>query len=193
MRPEVDLSEVREFRSAKEWERWLARNHEKSKGIWIRMFKKSSGKATVSNSDAVDVALCYGWITGQIRPLDEISWLGKYVPRRPRSIWSKINTRRAERLIAEGRMKPVGLEQVEEAKKDGRWERAYSPPSEAKVPEDFLRELQKNKAAKEFFEGLNKANVYSVVFRVENAKSPELRRAKIRQLIERLERREKFH
>lgn len=182
-----------EFGSAEEWEKWLDKNHDKSKGVWIRMFRKSSGVATVSNSDALDVALCYGWITGQSRPYDEASWLDRYVPRRPKSIWSAINTRRAERLIAEGRMKPVGLKQVEEARNDGRWERAYRPPSEAKPPEDFLRELRKSRKAKSFFDKLGKTNVYSIVFRIENAKDAELRKVKIRQMVDMLERGEKFH
>lgn len=182
-----------EFASASEWEKWLAKNHAKSTGVWIRVFRKNSGVVSVSNSDALDVALCYGWITGQAKRYDDRSWLDRFVPRRPKSIWSKINTRRAERLIAEGRMKPAGIKQIEEAKKDGRWERAYSPPSEAKVPDDFLKELAKNRKANGFFHKLVKTNVYSIIFRVENTKSSELRRAKVREIVEMLERGEKFH
>jgi uncharacterized protein YdeI (YjbR/CyaY-like superfamily) len=187
------VDEIAEFVSAAEWEEWLAKNHSTSKGVWIRLFKKGSGVASVTNAEALDVALCYGWITGQARPHDDTSWLGRFVPRRPRSIWSKINVGHAERLAKEGRMKPAGLKQVEEAKRDGRWGRAYSPPSQAEVPADFTRELNKNKKALAFFETLNRANVYAVVFRLENAKSEEARKAKIRQMIEMFERGERFH
>jgi len=137
--------------------------------------------------------LCYGWITGQARPCDERSWLGRFVPRGPKSIWSKINTKRAETLIRQGRMKPAGLRQVEEARRDGRWDRAYSPPSTAKLPEDFIKALQKNKKAKAFFRTLNRANIYSVVFRLENAKNEEQRTTKIKRMIKMFEKGEKFH
>jgi uncharacterized protein YdeI (YjbR/CyaY-like superfamily) len=182
-----------EFRSAEEWEEWLAENHIASKGTWIRFFRKGSGVVSVTTGEALDVALCYGWITGQARPYDDTSWLGRFVPRRPKSIWSKVNVCHAERLIREGRMKPAGLKQIEEAKRDGRWDRAYSPQSKAKVPTDFISELSKNEKALAFFKTLNKANVYSVVFRLENAKTEEARKAKIRQIVKMFERGEAFH
>ncbi len=147
----------------------------------------------MNTSQALDVALCYGWITGKAKPYDEKSWLNKFVPRRPRSIWSKINTQHAERLIREGRMKSAGLEEIERAKRDGRWDRAYAPPSLAKLPDDFVKELRKNRKAETFFRTLNKANVYAVVFRLENATSNEKRKAKIKQIIKMFERGEKFH
>ncbi len=187
------MDEIAEFQSASQWDEWLAKNHSKSKGIWIRFFKKAFVVSSINNSDALDVALCYGWITGQARPCDEGSWLGRFVPRRPKSIWSKINTKRAETLIIQGRMKPAGLEQVKEAKRDGRWDRAYSQPSTAKLPEDFIKALQKNKEAETFFKTPNRANIYSVVFRLENAKNEEVRREKIRQMIKMFEKGEKFH
>jgi uncharacterized protein YdeI (YjbR/CyaY-like superfamily) len=187
------MDEVAEFKTASQWDKWLAANHSKSKGIWIRFFKKASDVSSVSASDALDVALCYGWITGQAKPYDEKSWLSRFVPRRPKSIWSKINTKRAEKLIRQGRMKPAGLKQVREAKRDGRWDRAYRPPSTAKLPGDFTRALEKNKDAKVFFKTLNRANVYSVVFRLENAKNKESRREKIKQMIKMFEKGEKFH
>jgi len=139
------------------------------------------------------VALCYEWITGQAKPYDERSWLGRFVPRRPKSIWSKINTKRVETLIRQGRMKPAGFKQVREAKIDGRWDRAYHPPSTAKLPEDFIKALQKNKEAEAFFRSLNRANIYSVVFRLENAKNEEQRRMKISQMIKMFEKGERFH
>jgi uncharacterized protein YdeI (YjbR/CyaY-like superfamily) len=187
------MDEIAEFKSASQWDKWLAKNHSKSHGIWIRFFKKASDVSSINTSDALDVALCYGWITGQARPYDERSWLGKFVPRRPKSIWSKINTKRAETLIRQGRMTSAGLKQVEEAKRDGRWDRAYSPPSSAKLPEDFLKALRKNKEAEAFFKTLNRANIYSVVFRLENAKNEESRSMKIRQMIKMFEKGEKFH
>ena len=187
------MDEIVEFQSSSEWDKWLAKNYSKSTGLWIRFFKKTSHISSVSTSDALDVALCYGWITGQAKPYDEESWLGRFVPRRPKSTWSKINTKRAETLIKQGRMKPAGLKHVREAKKDGRWDRAYSPPSTAKLPEDFIRALKKNKEAGAFFKTLNRANIYSVVFRLENARNEELRKAKIEQIIRMFERREKFH
>jgi uncharacterized protein YdeI (YjbR/CyaY-like superfamily) len=113
------VDEIAEFKSAAEWEDWLAKNHSLSKGIWVRFFKKGSGFTSVTNTEALDAALCYGWITGQARPYDDTSWLGRFVPRRPRSIWSKINAGHVDRLTGEGRMKPAGLKQVEEAKRMG--------------------------------------------------------------------------
>jgi uncharacterized protein YdeI (YjbR/CyaY-like superfamily) len=187
------LDETLEFESESQWEKWLEKNHDKSKGVWIRLFKKDSGIQTVAVSRAVDVALCYGWITGQAKSHDENSWLARFVPRRPRSIWSKINVQHANRLIREGRMKPAGLRQIEDAKRDGRWARAYSPPSKAKLPNDFLKELQKNRRAQAFFKALNKANVYALVFRLENTRSEARRKEKINQFVKMFERGEKFH
>ena len=187
------MDEIVEFQSASQWDRWLAQNYSKSKGIWIRFFKKDSDVSSINTSDALDAALCYGWITGQEKPYDEKSWLGRFVPRRPKSIWSKVNTKSAEKLIRQGRMKPAGLKQIEEARRDGRWDRAYSPPSTAKLPQDFTEALQRNKKALLFFKTLNRANIYSVVFRLENAKNEELRKAKIKQIIRMFEKGEKFH
>lgn len=170
----------------------MARNHSKSKGVWMRIVKKGSGVPSVSIADALDVALCYGWITGQARSWDEKSWEGRFVPRRPGSIWSKINTERAQKLIMEGRMKPAGLREIEEAKRDGRWARAYSPPSRATVPEDFLGELRKSEKAEAFFKTLNRTRVYSIIFRLETSKSGRLREAKIREMIRIFERGEWF-
>jgi uncharacterized protein YdeI (YjbR/CyaY-like superfamily) len=187
------MDEIVEFQSASQWDKWLAKNYSKSKGIWIRFFKKASDASSINTSDALDLALCYGWITGQAKPYDERSWLGRFVPRRPKSIWSKINTERAEMLIRQGRMNSAGLKQIEEAKRDGRWNRAYSPPSTATLPEDFLKALQTNKEAEAFFKTLNRANIYSVVFRLENAKNEESRRMRVTQMIKMFEQGEKFH
>lgn len=182
-----------EFKSTKEMETWLAANHSNSDGIWLRIYKKGSGVPSIKVGEALEVALCYGWITGQSRPHDEESWLGRFVPRRPKSIWSKINVGIAERLVAEGRMKPAGLKQVEAAKKDGRWSRAYSSPKDAVFPPDFLDALGKNEKALAFSKTLNRANFYAIVFRIENAKTPKRRIAKITSIVEMLENEETFH
>ena len=187
------MDEIVEFQSMSQWDKWLAKNYSRSEGIWIRFFKKASDVSSMTTSDALDVALCYGWITGQAKPYDEKSWLGRLVPRRPKSIWSKINTKRVETLIKQGRMKPAGLKQVRQAKRDGRWDRAYSPPSTAKLPEDFIKALKKSREAEAFFSTLNRANIYTVVFRLANAKNEEQRRTKIRQMIKMFEKGEKLH
>jgi uncharacterized protein YdeI (YjbR/CyaY-like superfamily) len=188
-----DVDDVAEFRSGAEWDRWLAENHTGSKGVWIRLFRKGSGMPSVTVAEALDSALCYGWITGQARPYDGTSWLARFVPRRPKSIWSKINVGHVERLASEGRMRPAGLKQVEDAKRDGRWDRAYSPPRTARVPADFTRALRKNKKALAFFETLNKTNRYAVLFRLENTRSEAAREAKIDQIVLMLEREGTFH
>ena len=181
------MKDIMSFKSTIEWEDWLANNHSISKGLWIRHFKKDSEKASVTTLEALEVALCYGWITGQGKPCDDQSWLVRYVPRRPNSIWSKINTELAERLIKEGRMKPAGLKQIDEAKRDGRWARAYNSQRNAILPEDFLQELYKNKKATASFKTLNKSKRYAIIFRLENTRNIESRRAKINSIIAMLE------
>jgi uncharacterized protein YdeI (YjbR/CyaY-like superfamily) len=139
------------FASPEAWEAWLDENHAVSDGLWLKIAKKGSGIETVSFAEALDVALCYGWIDSQADSFDERYWLQRFTPRRPRSKWSKRNRAKVTKLIEEGRMKPAGLREVERAKADGRWEAAYEPQSTATVPEDFRRELEKNEAAREFF------------------------------------------
>jgi uncharacterized protein YdeI (YjbR/CyaY-like superfamily) len=181
------------FESPEAWENWLAENHARPNGVWLRLFKKYTGKPTISYEEALDVALCFGWIDGQGRGYDEQSHLQKFTPRRPRSVWSKLNTQRVERLIREGRMRPAGLAQVEEAKRDGRWERAYAPPSAAEIPEDFLAELNKRPNARAFFDTLNKRNTYPIAYRLHNAKKPETRKRRMGEILAMLERGEKFY
>ncbi len=181
------------FESSKKWEAWLAKNHGKSNAIWLQIFKKGSGQKSVNYAEALDVALCYGWIDGQKNTYDGHSWLQKFTPRRSKSGWSKINTQHVERLIKEGKMKPAGLLQIEAAKQDGRWERAYHSQSNASVPEDFLQELDKNKKAKMFFGTLNKANIYAIVYRLQTAKKPETRQKRMKMILEMLSKGEKFH
>ena len=156
------------------------------------MFPKSSTDHNITWDEAVDVAICYGWIDGQSRKHDDVSRVQRFTPRRARSSWSKINTERVERLIKTRRMRAAGLREVERAKADGRWDAAYSPPSRATVPDDFLRELKKNKKAAAFFATLNKRNTFPVVYRLETAKKPETRAKRIAAMIEMFERGEKF-
>ena len=181
------------FKSPKEWAGWLAKNHSKSNGIWLKFFKKNSGIASISHSEALDEALCYGWIDGQIKKYDQTSWLHKFTPRRLKSIWSKRNIEHINRLIGAGKMKPSGFREVEMAKTDGRWERAYDSPGAMQVPEDFLKELSRNKKAKAFFETLNKANIYSITWRLQTAKKPETREKRMKAIIKMLTQGKKFH
>ena len=186
-------NQTRAFASSKAWETWLARNHAKTPGLWLQIYKKGSGQRSVTYAEALDAALCYGWIDSQKRPKDEASWLQRFGPRRPRSGWSRINTRHAERLIAAGRMQPAGLAEIEAARRDGRWQRAYDSSSAASVPTDFLRALAKDKKAQAFFEGLSRANVYAIIYRLHTAKKPETRQKRMRTILAMLARGESFH
>jgi uncharacterized protein YdeI (YjbR/CyaY-like superfamily) len=181
-----------EFETAKTFENWLEKNHDTSSGFWMKIFKKDSGKKTISYAEALDVALCYGWIDGQKQSFDEQSWLQKFCPRTAKSIWSKINIGHVERLVNEGKMRPAGLKAVEKAKADGRWEKAYDSPSKMTIPEDFLQELTKNKKAEEFFRGLNKTNLFFIGFRLQTAKKQETREKRMKEIIEKLARGEKL-
>jgi uncharacterized protein YdeI (YjbR/CyaY-like superfamily) len=181
------------FANKKKWADWLAKQHDKSAGVWLRIAKKGANIPSVTYEEALDVALCYGWIDGQKKGFDDQYWLQKFTPRGPRSIWSKINTEKAERLIASGEMKPAGLKAIEADKQDGRWEAAYEGQKRISVPEDFQAALDKNKKAKAFFETLNSVNRYAILFRIYNAKKPETRARKIQQFVEMLERGEKIH
>lgn len=188
------MTDVLDVRSAKEWEAWLKVNHAKvDEGVWLRMFPKSSPDHNLTWDEAVDVAICYGWIDGQSKKLDDVSRVQKFTPRRKNSSWSKINTERVERLTKSRRMRAAGRREVEAAKADGRWAAAYSPPSRATVPDDFMRELKKNKKAAKFFETLNKRNTYPVVYRLETAKTPETRAKRIKAIIEMFEQGKKFY
>ncbi|MBW8863918.1 MAG: YdeI/OmpD-associated family protein [Verrucomicrobia bacterium] len=182
-----------QFKTAAAFRAWLTVNHATCDGIWLRFFKKDSGKATVTYAEALDQALCFGWIDGQVKSLDELSWIQKFTPRRARSGWSKRNTEHVERLAKAGLMMPAGLQQVEAAKVDGRWAAAYESSKNAKPPADFLKALGKDKKAKAFFETLNKANVYAIVYRLQTAKKPETRARRMETILAMLGRGEKFH
>jgi uncharacterized protein YdeI (YjbR/CyaY-like superfamily) len=163
------------FTTPEKFEKWLSENYELDEGIWLKMYKKDSGEKTVVYKEALDVALCYGWIDGQVKKYDDKSYIQKFTPRRKRSNWSKRNVEHIERLTAEGRMKPSGIAEVERAKADGRWEKAYDSPSEMEVPEDFLNALKANPNALEFFQSLNKINRFAIAYQLHDAKRPETR------------------
>ncbi len=188
-----DGSPVKLFKSRKSWAAWLDKNHLQSSGLWLRISKKSAISPSVSYADALEVALCYGWIDGQKRPDDDQAWLQKFLPRSARSLWSKINREKAGALVASGQMKPAGLAAIESAKKNGRWEAAYDSPGGATVPDDFNTALNASPRAKEFFESLDRANRYAVLWRIQTVKRAETRTRKIEQFIAMLERNEKIH
>jgi hypothetical protein len=164
---------ILEFETTETFETWLVENHENLSGLWMKIFKKASKKKTITYAEALDVALCFGWIDGQKKTFDEESWLQKFTPRKEKSIWSKINVGHVERLTNEGRMRPAGLKAIEKAKANGNWEIAYDSPSIMKIPEDFLNEISKNKKAEAFFLTLNKTNLFSIGFRLQTAKKQE--------------------
>lgn len=182
-----------EFETSEAFEMWLEKNHTISTGIWMKIFKKDSGQKTINYAEALDVALCYGWIDGQKKSFDELAWLQKFCPRTAKSIWSKVNIGHVERLTNNAKMQPAGLLAVEKAKADGRWERAYDSPSKMTIPEDFLLEISKNKKAEAFFKTLNKTNLFSIGFRLQTAKKQETREKRMKEIIEKLEKGEKFH
>jgi len=181
------------FDSPEHWETWLKENHTKSQGVRLQIAKKGAEKPTVTYAEALDVALCYGWIDGQKGALDDKHWLQKFTPRRAKSIWSKINTEKATQLIEQGKMQPAGLKQVEAAKQDGRWDAAYEGQRNSAVPEDFQAELEKNPEAKAFFATLNSVNRYAIYFRIQNAKKAETRRARIEKFIAMLNEHKKLY
>jgi len=181
------------FKSSAELRRWLGKHHAESEGIWMRIFKKDSGEKSVTYAEALDQALCFGWIDGLKKSFDEVSWIQKFTPRRTRSVWSKLNTQHAERLIKAGAMTAAGLKVIEEAKADGRWGAAYDSPKNAAPPEDFLRELAKNRKAEAFFKSLNRVNVYSIVFRLQTARNAETRARRLELILSMMEEGKMFH
>ena len=177
-----------------EWERWLAANHATAvAGVWLRILNKNAAQPGLSYEQAVEVALCFGWIDGQVRAFDEVSRIQRFTPRRRASVWSKINTERAQRLIDSGRMRPAGRRCVEEAKADGRWAKAYDPPSDAEPPEDLLVALTANERAARFYATLNKRNTYAITYRLQTARTPQTRERRLRVIIDKLAREEKLH
>ncbi len=184
---------IASFETSSLWKKWLAKNHSTSDGVWLRLQKKTSEEKSVTYAEALDVALCYGWIDGQKNSHDSNSWLQKFTRRRAKSIWSKKNTGHVERLIKTGRMRKPGLEAVQAAKGDGRWDAAYAPASTSQIPEDFLKALSRNKKAEAFFLSLNKTNLYAITFRLQTAKKPETRERRMKVILEMMSKRTKFH
>lgn len=184
---------IRLFAAVADWQAWLDKNHRKSPGFWLRLAKKGGPLCSITYAEALEVALCYGWIDGQKRAESDDAWLQRFLPRTAKSIWSKINREKARALIANGKMKAAGLEAVEAAKKDGRWQAAYESPKSAKVPPDFQSALDASPKAQEFFLKLHSANRYAVLFRIQTVKKAETRARKIREFIAMLERRERIH
>lgn len=181
------------FVSPPDLEAWLEDNHSGSEGIWLKIAKKGSGVESVSYTEALELALCFGWIDSQKRGFDERHFLQRFTPRRPRGNWSQINREKAEGLIAAGAMRPVGLAEVEAAKADGRWEAAYAGQRTAEVPGDLRRELDRSASAREFFAQLDSANRYAILYRLQEAKKPETRERRLRRFIAMLERGERIH
>lgn len=181
------------FRTPAAWAAWLRKHHADAPGVLLRLYKKDSGEPSVTYAQALDEALCHGWIDGVKRAYDAQSWLQRFTPRRPRSAWSQVNVGHVARLTQEGRMQPAGLAAVEAAKKDGRWAKAYASSKDMTVPADFLRALQKDKKAHAFFKTLNKANVYAIAYRLQDAKKPETRERRMKQFLEMLAEGRKLH
>ena len=182
------------FASRDAWEAWLEGQHATSDGLWLKFAKKGSGIETVTYDQAVEIALCYGWIDGQVRRFDEDYYLQRFTPRRPRSKWSKINRQKATELIECGEMKPAGLREVERAKADGRWDAAYDAPSTATVPEDLLRELDKYDVARKVFSTLDSRNRYdAILYQIQDAKRPETRARRIQKYVTMLNERKKLY
>jgi uncharacterized protein YdeI (YjbR/CyaY-like superfamily) len=180
------------FSSSADWEDWLEANH-RGRGVWIKVAKKASGIESVTTAEALDVALCFGWIDSRREALDEQYFLQRYTPRQPRGRWSRINREKVERLTAEGRMRASGLAEVDRAKADGRWEAAYEGQRTATVPEDLKRELAARPTAKAFFETLDSQNRYAILYRLDDAKKPETRARRLAKFVAMLEAGETIH
>lgn len=185
--------DIQSFKSVKSWERWLKQNYDKSPGLWLRLAKKDSGIASVTYHEALEVALCYGWIDGQKRSDNAQFWLQKFTPRGKRSLWSKVNREKIAALSAAGRMHPAGLLEVQRAQADGRWEAAYDSARTASVPEDFRAALAANPAAQAFFTTLNASNRYAILFRLQTAKRAATREKNILKFVAMLEQGKTFH
>ena len=188
-----DGKPIRSFRDTDSWAAWLEKNHAASPGIWLRLAKKSSNVKSVSYGDAVEVALCYGWIDSQAKGDDENHSQQKFTPRSKRSIWSKRNQEKVIALIDSGRMKPAGLMEIERAKQDGRWAVAYDSPSTMEVPSDLQAALNQEPRAKAFFNTLNARNRYAILFQVQTAKRPDTRARRIKKFVAMLAREEKLY
>lgn len=181
------------FESEAAWETWLEANYATSPGIWLKMAKKETGLASINYPQALNVALCFGWIDGQKNKFDESHWLQKFTPRRPKSLWSRVNQEKVAALIEQGKMREAGLKEIERAKADGRWDAAYESQSKISVPDDFQAALNENPEAKAFFDTLNSANRYAILFRITTAKKAETRQRQIEKFIAMLKAKQKLY
>ena len=188
-----DGKPILQLASPEEWEAWLDAEHAGSDGVWLKFAKKGSGVTTVLYPEALDVALCFGWIDSQVMTLDERFYLQKFTPRRSKSKWSKINVEKIAALTKAGRMRPAGLEQVELAKADGRWDAAYSSPANMTEPPDLKKALKASPKAAEFWATLNKSNRFAAIYQLEDAKKPETRERRLAKFIGMFERGEKLY
>jgi uncharacterized protein YdeI (YjbR/CyaY-like superfamily) len=186
-KPESDVADVIAFRDAGEFEAWLAEHVDRRLGVWLKIAKRGSGVASLTDDEAAELGLCYGWISGQRKAYDEVYYLQKYVPRRPRSRWSQVNVRKVEALIAAGRMRPPGLAEVEAAKSDGRWVAAYESQKHATVPPDLAATLAASPRAAGAFESLSKTSRYAVILDLVTARTPTTRAAHLRKALTALE------
>lgn len=179
------------FASPALWEQWLSAHHDQCAGVWIKMAKKASGIASIAHDGALDVALCYGWIDGQRKTLDDSFFLQKFTPRRPKGLWSQRNVEKIAALMATGRMRPAGLAEVAAARRDGRWEAAYASPQNMTIPADFQQALAENERARATFDSLSRSDAYAIAWRLVTAKKPETRQRRFDTLLAILERGEK--
>jgi uncharacterized protein YdeI (YjbR/CyaY-like superfamily) len=184
---------TRTFKTAGDFARWLEKNHSRSSGVWARIAKKGGGLKSMTYQEGLEVALCYGWIDALKRPQDESAWLQRFVPRRPKSLWSRINRDKALALVERGEMKPAGHAEIERAKGDGRWDAAYDSPAKASVPPELEAALAGNPKAKAFFEQLDRINRYAIIWRIQTATKPETRERRLSTLLEMLEKGQTLH
>jgi len=191
--PKKKAVSIRGFKTQKDLAEWLEKNHTRVEGLWVRFVKKGSGKKSVTYLEAVETALCYGWIDGQSKSESETTWIQRFTPRRVRSMWSRVNRDKALALIARGAMMPAGHAEVERAQRDGRWEAAYDPSTTSEVPPDLRQELDRRPVAAKFFDKLSRSNRYAILWRLQTAKRPETRAQRLKTCIEMLEKGEKFH
>lgn len=181
------------FDTPEGFRQWLEKHAEKETELWVGFYKKSSGKGGMNYDQALDEALCFGWIDGLVNGRDEVSYMQRFTPRRTKSVWSKINTGHIARLTALGKITARGMAAVEAAKKDGRWAQAYDSPSTVQIPDDFLEALNDHPKAKAFYATLNKSNIYAIGYRLQTAKKPETKIKRIYDIIAKLDRGERFH
>ena len=191
--PEPDKTRIQAFEDSAAFWNWLEQNHASEPELWLKIYKKGSGQKSINWEEAVVEALCWGWIDGIKKSLDDEAYLQRFTPRRKSSNWSKRNREHVDRLIAEGRMQEVGMVHVRAAQADGRWAAAYAPSSEMTIPEDLLAALEERPQAKAFFETLNRQNLYAIAYRLQTAKKPETRQRRLEQFLTMLEKGEKLY